>query len=85
MHCGESITVNSYSLDWLLIVNTPSDIVQRKGESVPLKEKVERGKGWSSSIRYDSLSMVFGNPNKGGGVCRGWLSWCGVVVLSQGE
>ena len=73
--------MNSYSLDWLPIVNTASDIVQRKGESVPLKEKEERGKGWSSPI----LPMVFGNAIEGGEVCRGWLSWCGVVVLSQAE
>ena len=77
--------MNSYPLDWLPIVNPASDIVQRKGESVPLKEKEERGKGWSSPIRYDSLSMVFGNAIEGGGVYRGWLSWCGVVVLSQAE
>ena len=77
--------MNSYSLDWHPIVNTTSDIVQRKGETVPLKEKEERGKGWSSPIRYDSLSMVFRNAIEGRGVCRGWLSWCGVVVLSQAE
>ena len=77
--------MNSYSLDWLPIVNASSDIVQRKGESMPLKEKEERGKGWSSLIRYDRLPMVFGNAIEGRGVCRGWLSWCGVVVLSQAE
>ena len=77
--------MNLYSLDWLPTVDTASNIVQRKGESVPLKEKEERGKGWSSPIRYNSLSMVFGNAIEGGGVCRGWLSWCGVVMLSRAE
>ena len=64
-----------------------------EGRTAPLKEDMRREEE-AGRVRYNTtrrpngwgrLSMGFGNAIEGGGVRRGWLSWCGGVVLSQAD
>ena len=55
VHWGTGITLNSYSLDWLRIVNIALQIVRRKGKSALLREE-RRGGSKPGRVRYDTAS-----------------------------
>ena len=68
VHWGaERITLNSYSLNWLPIVNTTSKIVRRKGELAPLLREERRGEVKVGRVWYDTASWM----NRG---AYGWIS-----------
>ena len=53
------MTLNSYSQNWLPIVNTASKIVRRKDESAPLREE-RRGEATVGRVRYDAAPERMG-------------------------